>query len=125
MIPEFEVLLRLARLLHQDDVPEFLGELERIRAIAWSRLTVPSAQVSASPDDELVGVKEASRRLGVSSSYLYQHHNSFPFTRRVGRSLRFSIKGIESYIQRTGVLTPRRHTAILTPVGSHREEKTV
>jgi predicted DNA-binding transcriptional regulator AlpA len=124
VIPELDTLLRLARLLHPGDVPDFLGELEKIRATAWTRLTVPPVQTSPSPDDELIDVTEASRRLGVSRSYLYQHHSRFPFTRRVGRSLRFSIKGIENYIQRSGVLTPRRHTAI-TSVGSHREEKKV
>jgi len=60
--------------------------------------------------------KAAADRLGMSSSYLYRHHRQFPFSCRVGRSLRFSSEGINVYISDSGGLTPRRRRAIVTPV---------
>jgi hypothetical protein len=50
----------------------------------------------------------AAVRLGVSPDYLYRNHRRLPFTRRMGRSLRFSSAGIEQYIRRVSALTPRR-----------------
>ena len=40
--------------------------------------------------DQLIDVKEAAGILGVKVRYLYEHHDQFPFTRRLGRQLRFS-----------------------------------
>jgi excisionase family DNA binding protein len=47
----------------------------------------------------LIDVQEASRRLGVSTDYLYRHHHKFPFTRRVGRKLLFSSLGVGQYLR--------------------------
>jgi predicted DNA-binding transcriptional regulator AlpA len=107
MIPELDAVLQLARQLHAEQLPEFVGELETIRATAWSRLTAPG-QSRAPAEDELVDIEEASRRLGMSRSYLYRNSSLLPFSRRVGRSLRFSAQGIDYYIRRKRVLTPTR-----------------
>jgi predicted DNA-binding transcriptional regulator AlpA len=122
MNPELEAALKIARALASDELPEFLGELETVRAVAWSRLTAPATATQQSRD-ELLDVEEAGRRLGISASYLYRNHHRFPFSRRVGRSLRFSAQGIDSYIQQTGTLTPRRRGARLTPVVQIQEDK--
>jgi len=115
MTAELEAVLNRARALAAEDIPRFLGELETIRAIAWSRLTA-TAPATKQAGDELVDIEEAARRLGVSSSFLYRNHGKFAFSRRVGRSLRFSSQGIQSHIEQTGVLTPRRRGSTLTPV---------
>lgn len=39
MILELEAVLNRVRALSLDDLPRFLGDLETIRALAWSRLT--------------------------------------------------------------------------------------
>jgi hypothetical protein len=104
MIAELEAVLARARALAADDLPRFLGELETIRAVAWSRLTAAPAAKQAS--DELIDIEEAARRLGVSSSYLYRNHEQFSFSRRVGRSLRCSSQGLQSYIERTADRRP-------------------
>ena len=122
MIPELEAALRSARALASDELPRFLGELETVRAIAWSRLTT-SAPATQQSRDELLDIDEAARRLGVSASYLYRNHQRFPFIRRMGRSLRFSAQGLDSYIQQTGTLTPRRRGARLTPVLQIQEDR--
>jgi len=115
MTAELEAVLNRARALAAEDIPRFLGELETIRAIAWSRLTstAPSAKQAG---DELIDIEEAARRLGVSCSFLYRNHGKYAFSRRVGRSLRFSSQGLQSHIEQTGVLTPRRRGGTLTPV---------
>lgn len=116
MIPELEAALKSARALASDQLPLFLGELETVRAVAWSRLTTTQAPTTQQSRDELLDVDQAAGRLGISASYLYRNHQRFPFSRRVGRSLRFSALGIDSYIQDSGALTPRRRGIMLAPV---------
>jgi excisionase family DNA binding protein len=98
---ELQGALVAARELPQEELPKLLGELEEIRCTAMARL---NASAPALPlPDELLDVDEAARRLGMSKDYLYRHAESFPFTRRVGRSLRFSARGIDEYIK------PQKH----------------
>jgi hypothetical protein len=92
------LILHLAQTMSPEEIPHFLGELEEIRSTAFTRLIIP-AQTQATPD-ELLDAIEAAPRLGVSVSYIYHHHDRFPFTRRQGRNLLFSSKGIEDYIRR-------------------------
>jgi predicted DNA-binding transcriptional regulator AlpA len=101
VIAELEIVLARARALAAHDLPYFLGDLETIRAVAWSRLTA-AATTTQQARDELISIEQAAGRLGLSPSYLYRNHQQFPFTRRVGRSLRFSSQGLQSYIERTG-----------------------
>lgn len=94
MRPELQTALNAARQIPREELPRLLGELEEIRFTAIARLApVPSF----APPDELLDVDQAAHRLGVSTDYLYRHHGKFPFTRRLGRNLRFSSRGIDSY----------------------------
>ena len=77
-----------------------MGELEQLRCTALMRLAAP-APGAPQTTDELLNVDEAARRLGVSQDYLYRHHRTFAFERRVGRRLLFSASGIEKYIGNT------------------------
>ncbi len=126
MRAELENAMIAARNLKPEELPELLGELETVRAIAWSRLTVP-APADQKARAELLDVDEAAARLGMSASYLYRNHRRFAFSRRVGRSLRFAADGIDSYIQESGprnVLTPRRQKPMVAPTGgSHERQK--
>ena len=97
MRAELQQALVVAKQLAPEELPRLIGELEEIRCTALARL---SALVSVAPQkDELLDVTEAASRLGISKDYLYRHHNRFPFTRRMGRGLRFSALGIEKYIK--------------------------
>ncbi len=98
MRPELEPILSSARQLSPEELPRLLGDLEEIRTTALARLTAPALQPQS--PDAMLDVEEAAVRLGTSRSYLYRHHKRFPFTRRMGRSLRFSANGIEQYIRR-------------------------
>jgi predicted DNA-binding transcriptional regulator AlpA len=96
MKQELEHVLQAAQTLPAAALPELLGDLEQIRVTALARLTAP-APATSSPDT-LLNVREAAERLGMSKGYLYRHHSMFPFARREGRALRFSSRGIETYL---------------------------
>jgi excisionase family DNA binding protein len=97
MRKELEAALDLAKSLPAEELPAFLGEVERIRITALARVVSPAAQT---PADSLLEVPEAAARLSVSPDYLYRHSKKFPFTRRLGRALRFSSSGIDTYLKR-------------------------
>jgi len=116
MRPEIATLMDLARTIPIGELPEFVGNVEQLKAIAWIRLAIPVAHESAQRDRQ-IDIDEAAGLLGVSESYLYQNHWKYPFTRREGRRLKFSANGIAAYIGRNESLTPRRQRPKLRPVG--------
>jgi excisionase family DNA binding protein len=114
LFEEIQSVLQLAQDLAPDQLPRFLGDLEMARSAAFARLIV-SRTAPASDPDRLVAIDEASRRLGVSDDYLYRHSEELPFTRRMGRKLLFSSKGIEKYVTQNASMTPRRHSVNIPP----------
>lgn len=86
-----------ARELPPEELPDLIGELESIKAVAWARLTAPTPVPQE--HDELLDVEAAAARLGTSRDYLYRHSQEYPFTRRQGRKLLFSALGIEKHIR--------------------------
>lgn len=80
-----------------EELPSLIGELESLKAAAWARLTAPAP--AAQSHDELLDISEAARRLGCSTDYLYRNSKKLSFTRRNGRSLRFSALGIDRHIK--------------------------
>jgi excisionase family DNA binding protein len=97
MRKELESALIAAQTISAEDLPRLLGELEELRVTALARLLSP---VPTQAPDLLLDVNQAAERLGVSPDYVYRNHHHFPFTRREGRSLRFSAQGLEKYIRR-------------------------
>jgi predicted DNA-binding transcriptional regulator AlpA len=104
MRTELESALTAARSLSPEELPRFIGELEEVRTTALVRLTTPVIQPQT--PDSWLDIDEATPVLGMSKSYLYRHADKFPFVRREGRSLRFSARGIQEY------LNGRRHRAV-------------
>lgn len=107
-IPKLEDLVvnpDLASLLPAEAIPAMLGELERLRAALWVRLTVPQNNKNGdhAAGDRLLDVKEAAAVLHSTADYLYRHSTKLPFAVRMGRKVLFSEAGIERYIrQRAG-----------------------
>jgi hypothetical protein len=95
---DIEPILKLARELPADDLPQLIGELAEVNAVALARLTAPN--VEAKPDAN-VGVREAARRLGVSISYLYKNHGRYRFARHEGGRLLFSASGLERHLKQS------------------------
>lgn len=93
-----EDILKAALELPAEYLPDLIGRLEVAKATAWARLISPGP--SSQVHDELLGVPEAARRLGVSEDYLYSHHQEYAFTRRQGRKLLFSALGIDCFIRK-------------------------
>jgi excisionase family DNA binding protein len=96
MRAELQSVLENVRGMAPEQLPELLGELERIRATVLLKMTTPAPMRES---DTLLAISAAAQRLGVSTDYLYRHANRLPFTRRMGRKLLFSAHGLESYIR--------------------------
>jgi predicted DNA-binding transcriptional regulator AlpA len=83
-----------------EDLPAVVGDLERLKAIAWTRLNRPAEAVPAGADgDRLLTADEAAARLGVPRSYLYRNRLPFRVTVSPGR-VRFSSAGIDRFIKK-------------------------
>ncbi len=70
--------------------------LEDLQGVDDTDSTAPNGN----EPDQMVDINKAAEILGVKVRYLYDHHDRFPFTRRVGRQLRFSTRGIARYLER-------------------------
>jgi excisionase family DNA binding protein len=94
---ELEPVLRAARTLPPAELPRLLGDLEEVKAVAFSRLSA-STLAPVAPD-ELLSVKQAAVKLGCSTAYLYR--NDLPFIVRMGRKRMFSRAGLEAYLAKS------------------------
>jgi excisionase family DNA binding protein len=85
-------------------------EADAIQATApvadvYRRIVAELGQVEApnpttkSRADRLLSVPQVAAQLRVSERYVYDHHHQWPFTRRVGRKLRFSEKGLREWLR--------------------------
>lgn len=84
------------------ELPAIVGELEALKAVAWSRMIAPPRERDEGADLN-VSADEAARRLGLSKDYLYRHADELPFTVKIGRRVLFSARGLEKWNrQRTG-----------------------
>jgi excisionase family DNA binding protein len=79
-------------------LPALVGALAQVQAVALSRLTTPRPEEHR-PEarDANISVREAARRLGVSSSYIYKNAESLPFAVRIGRRLLCSERRLEKW----------------------------
>jgi predicted DNA-binding transcriptional regulator AlpA len=96
MNSRLEPVLYAARTLPPAELPRLLGDLEEVKAVAFSRLNAPALAPVA--PDELLSVRQAAQKLGCSTAYLYR--NELPFIIRMGRKRMFSQNGIEAYLRK-------------------------
>jgi excisionase family DNA binding protein len=77
-----------------------------VQGVLMARLleaSAPGTDGTAARAEELLDVKTAAQRLGVSVDWVYRQAARLPFTVRLGRSLRFSSEGLDRYVrQRQG-----------------------
>ena len=87
------------------ELPGLIGKLEELRALAWSRLSLPTVpppatQGESTSTDTLVDLAEAANRLGVSPSWLYRKAPALTFALKPnGVHWRFRTRGIEKYLR--------------------------
>jgi excisionase family DNA binding protein len=100
------------------DVATLLGDLERLRAVLWARLTVASASAHPAPaivesTDRLLTIPEVATRLGVPTAYAYElaRRRQLPVLRVGLRYLRVPAAGLATWIdERLDDRGARRHS---------------
>ena len=80
--------------LAASDVLELLEGLKQDPTLLTS---IPSG--NGTPD-RLLSAADVAETLGVSSRYVYAHAAGWPFTRHLGRSVRFSARGLDAWLAR-------------------------
>jgi excisionase family DNA binding protein len=90
-------LIQVVEVLPPEELPGFLVALSACLGQLSARLLEAASTPATADRDENLSVEEAARRLGVSPDYLYRNHGRLPFTRRIGRRLLFSSRGLESW----------------------------
>src|SRR5215831_5477110 len=97
---------RIAEIPHAH-IPRVLGELEGLRVALLAQLITHSvaATLAAKPHeksqstDRLLKPTEAAALLKVTTRWLYRHHRSLPFTRKLSRRLlRFDEAGLHRWV---------------------------
>jgi excisionase family DNA binding protein len=75
-----------------------MGQLERLKASLWLRMTIGAGKPNPSEPDTLLTADEVADRLQVSKGYVYRNAARYPFTVREGRYIRFSQQGLSKYL---------------------------
>lgn len=79
-----------------DELPDLLGELERLKAAAWTRLSTPPR--AETEGDRLLEAPEAAAMLAIEVTALYRKHWPFRVEVSPGRT-RYSLQGIQRFIR--------------------------
>ena len=108
IIPASE-LLPLIDTMTLDEQIIVIGKLRSLEVVLLERITHQDAwhphhaivsALTERTNDELLDAKEASRRMGYSTRWLYKNADSLPFTiRQKSGRLRFSRRGLEKYLK--------------------------
>jgi hypothetical protein len=77
-----------------------MGQLERLKASLWLRMTTGNQRAVAPQQDRLLTAEEVADRLHVTTAFVYKKARQYPFTIRQGRYLRFSQNGLMKHIDR-------------------------
>ncbi len=80
-----------------ETVPALMAQIAAAQSTLAARLL--SAENKAELNDELLDAAGAAEKLGVSKDWLYTRTHTLPFVVRLGRKVRFSLRGIEKYVK--------------------------
>jgi predicted DNA-binding transcriptional regulator AlpA len=84
--------------LSPEQLPGLVAGLAALQARAAARLAAAPASAGNGTTDRMLGIANAAARTGMSASWLYRHHASLPFARRIGRKLVFSEVGLTRWL---------------------------
>ena len=98
VLAELNMLATTASCAQLTALVGILGTAVQGYAIRTASMGPDPANQLREPDQNL-SVKEAARRLGVSSAYLYKNARQLPFAIRIGRRLLFSAQGLDRWIR--------------------------
>lgn len=110
-------LERLARNLPIDQLPDLIADLERTKAVAWTRLNAPAAP--AAPD-RLVDAAEMAEMLDVPENWVRDkaRAGALPF-RQLGHYVRFSPPEVLEAVRRM----PQSHDCALRGLKKRKETR--
>ena len=99
----FDELEKIVETVSPEDAPALIGDLERLKAMLYARLSAPQAPTVATcrpqKPDRYMSTKEAAAALGVKPRWLYEHADRIPGVQRLSRRcLRFSEKKLRRWI---------------------------
>ncbi len=102
--PILEDLERLVQRADRAQIPDLLADLERVRVLAWMRLSAPQVakQAPTRPrpgKDRLLSAQEAAEVLGVSPRWVYDHADDLGGQRLTPRCLRFSESALRRWLE--------------------------
>jgi hypothetical protein len=81
------------------DLANVIGQLEALKAVAWSRLmSAPAAEPSHS-DADLLTAEQVAERLQTTARWVRDNQDRFPKVDLPGRMLRFSAKRLDTMIK--------------------------
>jgi excisionase family DNA binding protein len=83
---------------HLPAVALYLAALQGRAAARSLAACPPTAAVPGNAAEALLDVREAALRLNVSVDWLYRHARRLPFTRRVGRAVRFDAAALARWL---------------------------
>ncbi len=79
--------------VQQANCPELVGELERLRVVAWAKVICPStpqpSQQGASTPDRFLTVSEVEGRFSVTRKWLYRNKKRMPHSQPSRKKLLF------------------------------------
>jgi predicted DNA-binding transcriptional regulator AlpA len=82
-----------------EKIAPIMAQVAAVQFALATRLITESEENAQVDSDTLLTVEEAAAKLKCSSDWLYRKSKNLPYAVRVGRSLRFSMKGIEADIR--------------------------
>jgi hypothetical protein len=94
-VPEFERAIEEAA---ATELPGLLGELERLRALAWQKMTAGTKEAAA-PVDRAVGVEEACRLLAMTEDYVYRHWSKLGGYKDMDHHVKFRMSDLQRHIR--------------------------
>jgi excisionase family DNA binding protein len=85
--------------IEPEKIAPVMAQMAAIQLSLAARLVAESTERAQTDADSLLTVEEAAAKLKCSGDWLYRQAKRLPFTVRVGRSLRFSSRGIDAHIR--------------------------
>ncbi len=85
--------------IEPEEIGPVMAQMAAMQLSLATRLVTEGPERVPDDGDKLLTVEEAAARLKCSQVWLYRRANRLPFTVRVGRSLRFSERGIGEAIR--------------------------
>ena len=82
-----------------EKIAPMMAQMAAIQLSLATRLLAEGTEREQADADNLLTVEQVAARLNCSEDWLYRQAKRLPFTVRVGRSLRFSSRGIDAHIR--------------------------